>query len=75
MATPARVAFCAKLSEPPKFTGKMEETNIWITQFKWCLSAAGLDHKRTNSAAMMNIAAACLKGSAAQWFARITASA
>ena len=65
MATPTRAAFSAKLPEPPKFTGKMEETNMWITQFKWYLSAAGLDHKRTDSAAAMNIAAACLKGSAA----------
>ena len=47
---------------------------MWITQFKWYLSAAGLDHKNQDSAAAMNIAAACLKGSAAQWFARITSA-
>ena len=38
------------------------------------MSAAGLDHKNKDSAAAMNISAACLKGSAAQWFARITSA-
>ena len=65
MATPTYAAFSAKLPEPPKFVGKMEETNMWITQFKWYLSAAGLDHKRPDSDAAMNIATACLKGSGA----------
>ena len=65
MATPTRAAFSTKLPEPPKFTEKIEETNMWITQFKWHLSAAGLDHKGTDFATTMNIAAACLKGSAA----------
>ena len=30
MAT-TRTSFSAKLPEPPKFSGKMEETNMWIT--------------------------------------------
>ena len=65
MVTTTCAAFSVKLPERPKFTRKMQETNMWITQFKWYWSAAGLDHKKADSVAVMNIAAAYFKGSAA----------
>ena len=69
-----RMRYSSKLPEPPLFNGTLEHTKLWIQQMKWHFDALQIRYAHEDAQLAMSVAVTCLRGSAARWFQRLTAT-